>query len=652
MGANPAIIPRVKQEVISVLGSFRKLGETWFIKGFLALLALSFVTWGIGDYLVGGQQAEALRINESSLSGQDIDRAYSTARQLIERNFEGSLSAEQLLRAGLPAQVLGRLMQETLLLQGADMLDMAAPAKAVALQIQNNPLFFTDGRFNPNTYKRIVRSMGYTVAGYEQEQRDQMKLRMFAAVFTPPLVNDLLVQRRSQRAGTTADLQFVRLAPVSLAGVAAPLPDQLQAFYEQNRGRYVQPEQRSINVLTLALEDLPTPPLSNEQVRAFYEDNPTRFTTPERRKARHILLPDATSAQEIKESLAKGRDFAELAQEHSLDSASAKNGGSLGALTRAEVLPAFADTLFSLTPGEISAPVETALGVHIIRLDGITPATRQPLAEVRSQIEQELKTAAAEETYFNLLEDAEDRLAAGETLTEIGAALSLPVKTYAKISADQTQGLPPQVLQTAFTQGAGAQASNVSLDETHTAFVETADVTPAKTLPLAEVRTQAIKDWKQKQAQEKLKAQAQKLASIAEKEDLRQALAKMGIKAPVEEALDITRLPDQTRPWLTTDIRGQIFRRPVGTTFTSTEEDGSIVLARTTHFSVPEIGAEELGSLRAQIARKMGDELAGEFLGYELAQADVSYNLPQLRLIFGDGFNASQIPASTWENSL
>lgn len=109
-------------------------------------------------------------------------------------------------------------------------------------------------------------------------------------------------------------------------------------------------------------------PVTDEEIKQYYEDNKDQFA---KRDASHILVADEKTAKEVKEKLDKGEDFAALAKKYSKDTANAANGGELGTFSRGQMVKEFEDAAFSLKEGEISAPVKTQFGYHIIKINKI-----------------------------------------------------------------------------------------------------------------------------------------------------------------------------------------------------------------------------------------------------------------------------------------
>lgn len=147
---------------------------------------------------------------------------------------------------------------------------------------------------------------------------------------------------------------------------------------------------------------------TDEDVEEYYEENrEAQYTTPEQRCARHILFPpDAEDeAEDVREEIEDGGDFAELAEENSQDPGSAEQGGDLGCLGEGETAPEFDEALFEAEEGDLVGPVETEFGFHLIELEEIQPEEEQALEDVAPEIEQQLAQQEQGEAFQAWLED-------------------------------------------------------------------------------------------------------------------------------------------------------------------------------------------------------------------------------------------------------
>ena len=144
--------------------------------------------------------------------------------------------------------------------------------------------------------------------------------------------------------------------------------------------------------------------VTDKEAKAYYEAHKDEFTVPERVKVRHILVKDKKEAEKIRKELLKGANFAELAKKYSIDKASAVKGGELGVLKRSDVIKEFGDAVFSLKKGQISEPIKTRFGYHIVQVEEKYPREVKPFSEVKSEIKTRLLEKKKEEAFKKYVE--------------------------------------------------------------------------------------------------------------------------------------------------------------------------------------------------------------------------------------------------------
>ncbi|WP_297688829.1 peptidylprolyl isomerase [uncultured Anaerococcus sp.] len=125
-------------------------------------------------------------------------------------------------------------------------------------------------------------------------------------------------------------------------------------------------------------------PVTDDEIKKYYEDNKDQFA---KRDAAHILVADEKTAKEIKDKLNNGEDFAELAKEYSTDTANAAKGGELGTFSKGQMVKEFEDAVFALKEGEISEPVKTQFGYHIIKLNKIADSLEDNKDAIKKTLE-------------------------------------------------------------------------------------------------------------------------------------------------------------------------------------------------------------------------------------------------------------------------
>ena len=160
--------------------------------------------------------------------------------------------------------------------------------------------------------------------------------------------------------------------------------------------------------------------VSDADIQEYYASHKTQYVQPESRDVRHILVPKKDLADSLYQQLKGGANFAQLAKRYSKDPGSASNGGKL-TVTKGQTVPEFDKTAFSLKKGELSQPVKTQYGYHIIQaLSAIKASTTTPLSKVSASIKQQLEQQKKNEKITKWLEDTKKDYCGGKIKYQVG----------------------------------------------------------------------------------------------------------------------------------------------------------------------------------------------------------------------------------------
>jgi parvulin-like peptidyl-prolyl isomerase len=149
--------------------------------------------------------------------------------------------------------------------------------------------------------------------------------------------------------------------------------------------------------------------VTDAEIEKYYEENKEQFTTSESREVRHILVKTKAKAEDLRAQIAGGADFAKLAKQHSTDTGSKETGGKL-TINRGQTVAPFDKQAFELAKNEVSQPVKTEFGFHLIEpLSEVKKASVTPLKEVREQIKQQLEQTRKNEAMTKWVDELTDR---------------------------------------------------------------------------------------------------------------------------------------------------------------------------------------------------------------------------------------------------
>ena len=318
-----------------MLNKFRTLGDTIIVKTLLSLLTLSFVLWGVGDYIVGGSHSSAITIDSTSYSTQDISRLFENAKQNIAQRTGKAPTNEELLQNGTVSRLFAEIIQESSFLSAATDLDLNVPTQALTESIENTQLFQTNGKFDVERYRSMVRNIGYTTEGYENEQRQSLTVELVSNLFHPDLRDPAVIKRRTETELSTLNIDVATLTEKDLAEKPTPTQEQIEAYYQANQAKYMTEETRDVSILMLDIAKIAEAvAVSDEEIsKLHYDENKTAYSTAEKRSARHILLENAEQAEQVSQEIQNGADFAAKAEELSLDKSTSSKGGDLGVIS-------------------------------------------------------------------------------------------------------------------------------------------------------------------------------------------------------------------------------------------------------------------------------------------------------------------------------
>jgi peptidyl-prolyl cis-trans isomerase D len=277
------------------------------------------------------------------------------------------------------------------------------------------------------------------------------------------------------------------------------------------------PEEVKIDYIELSLENVKKSiEVPEKDVRARYEANIAAYTTPETRTASHILIKadDSNSEQalaqieKIRKRIVDGESFAEMAKEYSEDPASAADGGNLGEIEKGDMVPSFESALFSMKVGELSEPVKTSFGWHLIQLNSIEGGKTRPFDEVKAELEDEIKTQRAENQIYDLIETVSNlAYEQPDSLLPAADQLGLKLQTSDWFSRFSGQGIAaePKVRQQAFSDEVlqkGLNSEGIELDKNRIVFIRLNEHRPSQQQPLEEVRDLVLEDLRRSKMRE------------------------------------------------------------------------------------------------------------------------------------------------------
>ncbi|HVO15383.1 MAG TPA: SurA N-terminal domain-containing protein [Alphaproteobacteria bacterium] len=607
-----------------MLQSIRNQAKSWVVFILFGLLILSFGIWGIADIFRPGVSSKTTvaSVGDIDISAQAYMNDLRRELSQIQRAQGMTIDLNQARQFGIASRVLRQMVNDALLTQGANDLGIGMSTATIAESIRTDRTFQNQtGRFDKSIYERILADSGLTEARYVALKRSDMAQGQLTGAVTaldrPP---EFLVDKIYRYVAEKRVAELLQIADASMPEPADPDATALADFHKDNAKRFTAPEYRQVTAIIIRPEDIaPSIGIDDKALKEAYEERKADFETPEKRTIEQLLFTDQAKADTAYDDLKRGYTFERVAKEVAgSESAILK----LGTLTKKEVaLPALADAAFKLGKGEISAPIKSDLGWHLVRVTDIEPGKSPTFDEVRDKLKATLQKERAVDAMVDLERKIEDQIGRGSTLDETATKLGLKVTKIAAVDnrgndpvGKKVEGLPagPEFLRQVFEQNV-KEDGLVTETQAGTLFVLRVDaITPSALRPLDGIKAEVTAAWKADQrhkAAEKKAAEivaavngGKKLADIATEMKLKVTDTPALLRSGAEKEKDV---PGALLPKLFTTKLGQAVSGPTS--------DGYIVAAvKEIKPADPKTDAEGVKSVREQVAQLMqSDLLAG-----------------------------------------
>ena len=424
-----------------MLQDIRDNAQSTIAKVIVGLLIISLSIWGM-DAIIGGFTGEP---EVATVNGQDItEREFlrtvqmeSQQRLMQMENPDQSLLDEDQIRR----DVLDALIREAVLTQDAQSQGLELTDADIDSLITQMPQFQVDGQFNRDRFVATVRNVGMGVAEFRESMRKNYVVNQIRAaiaqtgVVAPENAAHLLAIQNQTR-----DFRVLTLDGSSVQDQVDVTEADVQAYYDENRDQFRQPEQVDAAYITLSQGALAESiEVAEDELRSYYEERAEEYAREERRAA-HILVEAGDEGQAtlatIQQRLEDGESFAVLAEEYSVDTVSAQEGGDLGFAGRGVYDEAFEDALFGLEEGEVSGPVETSFGLHLIKLEEVRRSDVPAFDELREDLRLELARTKASERFAEVRSQLADAAYAADDLASPAEELGLEIRVVEGVSRD------------------------------------------------------------------------------------------------------------------------------------------------------------------------------------------------------------------------
>jgi peptidyl-prolyl cis-trans isomerase D len=545
----------------------------YVLGAFLTLVALSMVTYLIPSYNTGfSPQTSVL----AEIGGKRISALY--AQQQFQRVTQGSNIPRELMDVYLPQFIDNMILQRAAVYQAERMGLTVTDEEVLNGMILSNPQFFPNGVLaSREQLEGYFAQQGLTLDEAIGELRSQLILRKLqnmlyeTTVVTPKEVEQAYVRKYEK-----VKVQYIAFPQGRFRSQVQLLDDEVRRAFENNRALYTIPEKYTYQIVVVDQAKVePTIAVSDQQLRQAYAASMDNFRMPERVHARHILLKTEgrndqekaslmTKAQDLVKQLKAGADFGDLALKNSDDAAD--KGGDLGWLVRGQTVPEFETAAFALKPKEISAPVTSQFGIHIIQVVEREQARVRPFEEVREELVKEARQRLLGDKMQQLTGQVHQALlknpkGASEVAKEFGVEV---IRVDGAKAADPipTLGASPEIEGVLPGLQPGQLSELLALPSDRVAIVAMESKVPARNAELKEVESQVRDSLIAESAGRLAEARAKEAAERLKKgEDIQQVARSLNLE--VTTSSDFT-INDSVEGLGTAAYVEDAFKQPVG----------------------------------------------------------------------------------------
>jgi peptidyl-prolyl cis-trans isomerase D len=527
-----------------------------WLKWSLALVVLTFVVFYIPDFLTpsaGAAPSEVLaEVEGEPITVGAFTRRYNAQVAAYRNAYGGQINDQLIKQLGIDRQILNQLVDEEAMVAESRKQGFTVSDVEIRERILSLPGFQENGRFvGEQRYRQILQFQNppMTTTEFENSLRRALQIEKLRNALTGWMsVSDAEVAAEYRNRNEKVKLDVVPITADAFLSQVAATDAEIAAAFEKSKERYRIGEKRKIKYALLNVDKVrETIQLPEAEIEAFYKQNLAQYQTPAQVRASHILFKtegkdekavEAKAAEVLKLAKAPGADFAALAKQYSEDESNNTIGGDLDYFGRGRMVAEFEQAAFAMKNGEISDLVKTAFGFHIIKMVDNQPESTRPLAEVRTDIEDQLKWQRAQAEAEKIAKSLEAVIKTPADLDRVAAERNMQVTETGLIQMAEPiagVGSQPELSGRLFgmKEGDVTPAMRVSTGWVFAAVTGRQD---AYIPQLADVKDKVAADVKQEKAAEMAKQRAAAIAAdLKTARDFAAAARKYGLEVKTTE---------------------------------------------------------------------------------------------------------------------
>ena len=510
-----------------MLQKIRAILKGKLAKLIVVLFALPFAFFGVSFFSGAGQSPVVLVVNSEEINTTELQQAINMKKWLFLQQAGEDFDASSIDNELFQKLALDDLQQELVLAHAAKKNTLRAPDKLIDTIIISSPAFSDGLGFSETQYTNVLARIGVTPIFFRKLQQNRLLATQLTSILaTTSFSSSPEVDQFVSLLGEKRDIRYL-LYPISEYKSRGEISSaDARQYYNEHSSDFISEEKVSVEYIELKISDYFTD-VSEDEILTEFEFLKDEGQLPVQYHIAHILLENNSDNQIIPEveiildALANGENFSELAKRYSQDFSTKDNGGDLGYVELGVMPIALENAFTKLKPKEISAPISTEFGVHIVKLIDIIEPNYN---ELKNDLRVSLQQSQAQTKFNNLVEelsnityDAPD-LKNAHNLLNVPIKVSMPFAQVIEQNADTDINRFPLVIENAFSSPVrnGHNSDLLQLEEGYYVVLRQKKRYPAQQRPLSEVQEKIIEILQAQQAEKKALADAQRFITELE----------------------------------------------------------------------------------------------------------------------------------------
>ena len=583
----------------------------------LTILIISFGMWGTEDLVgVTQKQSTVATVGKIDISAQEFYSLYSRQTEEIRKLLGSSLDIKKSREFGYVDRALSSLINRALFNNEALQLGLSVSDINVRDKILRDDAFKDDlGQFSELVFRQLISESGYTEDSYvEGTRQDLAREQMVETISTSLIIPNIMKNSLSKYNLEERTVDYLTIK-VEEEEFAKPSNEKIRKYYEENKSDFMSKEFRSAETLLLdAKEYAKKSTVTDEEIKLLYEERKELLVEPAQKYLHQIIVDSKSDV----ESISKKVNFNNFTSTAKTMANLTEDDIDLGWNTKNDLPDEIIDATFSLKKGEISKPIESSFGWHILKIIDSKERKEVAYEEVKKQFENELLLEKGKEAVFDLQDELEDLLASGNTFEEISKILEVKMIVADKIDNEgikqnkqvNNEFQDERILRTIFNQKLNEEGNIIDIDKDEGLAISlVTEIVKSRQLSLDEskdsVREKLIFDLKLKNALSKAEKIKNQISNGKTLKDVAN-----GYKLEIKGVKPFTRvLPDSSE--LPIPLISKIFDSKLGEVNIEKRGNGEVIVAQT---------AEILNSLSndkkeiKEFTKKIKDDLTIDLL--------------------------------------